>query len=782
MLIDMTTARGSSAPNGIHSYKVSWCSESTMGFHFQDNGIRYFYASLDHAYAYTPTIMAVIGSLVSGNLRVGLSRANHRDYYDSGLVLKLRPPKLSGENLSKKIKAMERSRVTQDHHLYVSRHELTQLYNSITDNRNERRRAVEELLHVAGKVGFDNQVSFITMSYYLLAAPLHGVRLVMKILNLSGCPAQFNRLLKLEGGAAKQNQTVFRDDLACVFELQVLRNRIYDTVNWEAEIAHRVQPATAPFTAQTIFNRAARIFQIARLEGARARRMKWSEYWANRVSAMPNGSIVSQYQSDRDIKAMLPFDGKVKSAWFASNAASRHSYWLDRRPMIYASTSTKYEWGKVRALYGCDVTSFLHADYAMKAVENTLPSYFPVGERANDKYVKTVLDRMNYGVPFCYDYDDFNSQHSVTSMQAVIDAWASVYAQDLTREQLDSLTWTRESIAHQEVFFSEMRKQVEVHGTLLSGWRLTSFINTVLNRVYLEEAGLTENVEYAVHNGDDMYASCTTVLSAMNVVRKGRELGIRAQVSKTNIGTIGEFLRVDARARNPNGAQYLSRAIATAVHGRIEIGKANDARNAMQAIHVRAEAILRRGGLRDSVNTVLKAQRAFLMRHFKLSSEVAEAIMELHPLQGGCNPAADITHQRLQSRTGTESAKAVDALRAEFKPVRLGMQDYVKHLCKTLNWPFNEDLVDKAMKQYADSLLRWVTSYELVIDEDADYTATLRGLLGAHKHDLAIIDIAKSRQIGLGFLPALANKVTPLTMAVSVALKPYRYLTAVTSS
>lgn len=766
----------------LESYKLPWASESTVGFITHADGFELFYASLSHVYAYTPVVMATAGSIISGNFRVGISPANHRDYYDTSTKMKLRPAKLTGQQLSACIDAMPRSRVTQDHHLYVSRHELQEMYDHVDNNRHERMRAVEEFLHSARRVDYYNQVSFITFAVYLLVAPLHGVRLVMKILNLSGTGEQFNALLKLEGAAAKQNQTIFRDDLATVFELQVLRNRVFDQVDWKKEIAHRTRPEVAPFSRSVIFNRAARIFQLARLEGARAKYLNWSEYWANRVSSMPNGSIVSQYQEDRCIKGLLPFDGKVKSAWFAANKNSDYGFWAKREPSIYASTSTKYEWGKVRALYGCDVTSFLHADFSMRAVESTLPSYFPVGERANDAYVNNILDKMNFGVPFCYDYDDFNSQHSITSMQAVVDAWACVFGQDISEQQRESLAWTKASIAKQKVYFSDLRETHDVHGTLLSGWRLTSFINTVLNRVYLEEASLLENVEYAVHNGDDMYASCTTILNAMNVVRKGRELGIRAQVSKTNIGTIGEFLRVDARARNPNGAQYLSRAVATAVHGRIEIGKANDARNAFSAVDVRARAIIRRGGNLSTVSTMVKKQREFLQRHFKVSRDVVEGFYQLHPLQGGYNTDGDITTYKLVSADMTESVKHLDRLRSEFRPVLGGIRDYVRHLCKTFKWVFREDLVEDAFKRYADSLLRWVTSYEIVIDDDYQYTAILRGLTGVYKDDPAIIDISKARQVGLGFLPALANKTTPLTVAVSKALRPYKYLAAVTSS
>lgn len=719
MLIDIVRAVTDQSVAHLHPYRPTWTKESTLCFTHVQGGIRYAYAALGSVYAYTPTIMAAVGSMLSGNFRVGLSCHNHRDFYDPGVIYDVLPAKLTADELTEAVKALPRTRITQDHHLYISRHELKVAYNCVSDAVNERKRAIEELLVDAHKYGLDNQVSFITFATYVLVAPLFAVRLLMTIKNVSRDATHFNWLLKAEGGAAKQNQTVFRNDLAAVFELQVLRNRAFDTVDWETEIKHRVTPATVPFTDSVVFRRAARIFSIARREGRSAKRLKWQEYWANRISAMPNGSVVSQYDEDRINKRKLPFDGRVKSAWFAANTNNKHKYWLDRKPSIYASTSTKYEWGKVRALYGCDVTSFLHADFAMKMVENTLPSYFPVGERANDKYVGRILDRMNYGVPFCYDYDDFNSQHSVSSMQAVIDAWAAVFGDQLTPEQLDSLAWTKQSIACQDVYFNEIKRTVRVHGTLLSGWRLTSFINTVLNRVYLEEAGLLENVEYAVHNGDDMYASCDTVLNAMRVVKKGKELQIRAQVSKTNIGTIGEFLRVDARATHPNGAQYLARAVATAVHGRVEIGKANDARNALQASDVRARAIIARGGAKSLTLEVLKAQNAFLKREFSLDDAVVQAFRTYHPLQGGWSSDADIGLYKLRSHNVPESHRDVATLRREFNLVYPGARDYVKQVCKALRMRFDEDMVPEMMTNYADSLLRWKTSYEIVVDEES---------------------------------------------------------------
>lgn len=772
VLIDTYLHDGIFGSACLQPVKPKWVNECVMGITLEFDGVAYVYADVSHVYSYTPKVMAAVGAAISGNFRAGVSKHNHRDFYISGPVFKLKNRLYRVPDIERAVDAMPRSRITQDHHLYVSRHELREALDTDSEDHIERVRAVEELLAKAEQLDIYNQVSFITFALYIMSAPIFGVRLLMQIVALSGSPTQFNRLLKAEGGAAKQLQTIFRDDLAAVFELNVLRNRVFDVVDWSAEIENRVHPVTAPMSPVAVRERARRIFSIARLEGRRAVRTSWKEYWANRVASMPNGSIVSQYEEDLRLKRSLPQDGRVKSAWYAACGRHRHEEWLARSPCIYASTSTKYEWGKVRALYGCDITSFLHADYAMRNVENTLPSYFPVGERANDRYVTRVLDQMNYGVPFCYDYDDFNSQHSIHNMQAVIDAWGLVYGDMLCDEQLKSLAWTKASINEQTVKFGDVGKVKRVNGTLLSGWRLTSFINTVLNRVYLEEAGLLEHVEYAVHNGDDMYASCETVYDALAVVTKGKQLGIRAQVSKTNIGTIGEFLRVDARATRPTGAQYLARAVSTAVHGRVEIGRANDARSALQAARVRADAMRRRGGLSKVVDVVLQAQEGFISRLFSLSSDVLVALKTLHPLQGGLDEQAEIDSIRLNAVSLPEAARPVDELRIGFSPVLPGIRDYVNTLCKAIKIRPSQTLYENALNNFADGLLRWMVSYETVIESEPEYLQALKGSAGKYKDDPAVIDISKSRQIGAGLGPCLSAKDTELTRFLRAARRP----------
>jgi len=388
----------------------------------------------------------------------------------------------------------------------------------------------------------------------------------------------------------------------------VLRNRAFDTVDWNTERENRCDIKTVPISSADVYQRAARIFSMALKHGKRPQKFGWRDYWNIRWSRLPGGSVVSQYDDDKRLKASLPLEARIKSAWFSACPMEEHEQWYVRTPSIYASTSTKYEWGKVRALYGCDVTSFLHSDFAMANCEDVLPQYFPVGRAATEDNISAAMATFDETLPVCFDYDDFNSQHSNTSMTAVLMAWRDVFRPYLSREQVMSMDWTIDSINNVTVQFNELGQQVTTRGTLMSGWRLTSFMNTVLNRIYLEHAGMKDLVVYALHNGDDMFAGARNMADAVCLIKQAKARGIRAQVAKTNLGTIGEFLRVDTRAAQPSAKQYLSRSIATAAHGRVETSAPFDMCALISAHKERADAIITRGGNPYVVQAMLKQQ------------------------------------------------------------------------------------------------------------------------------------------------------------------------------
>lgn len=727
------------------------------------------YYAINYIGQHTPTTMAVVGAALAGNFRCGLTDDNHRDFYSA--VKQLTPPDISWDQLSAAIghiSSFERTRITQDHHMYISVNELMAGYRVISGHQGwearTRRMLARDLVYDAAKYGLDNQVSIITHLVYVLNAPIFAVKHLAWILASVADAEEYMSLLKAESGAAKQLQTLFRHDLAAVYELHVLRNRTYEEVDWEKEVRNRTHPNTVPIKPEVVYENAIKIFEQARQAGARQRRQTWEEYWALRWSHMPVGSVVSQYPDDMALKRSLPLDAKVKAAWFSSNRHADYSYWAQRQPRIYASTSTKYEWGKVRALYGCDVTSFIHADYAMSDCEDTLPPYFPVGTRANGDYVKQVINRFNDGVPFCYDFDDFNSQHSVASMQAVLKAWAAVFSTTLTVEQQRSLQWTIESISDQVVRFNDLGREVTISGTLMSGWRLTSFINSVLNRVYLMEAGV-EDAIYALHNGDDVFATTATVGDAARIARKASRLGVRAQMAKMNIGTIGEFLRIDNRAKEKTSAQYLARAVATATHGRVEVAPANDLRELWRSMLERYNAIVARGGASNTVNAMLTDTRRFLCQLFQVGMGVLNAFENFHPIQGGFNKNADAGAYRLEKRFMSDDQVVYDS----FAAIKRGISDYAHQIERELGLEYYEADEEQMFRKAVRALVRKKTRYEIVIERD-DNVAVYRGVFEAWKGSAFITPIAKARS--LGYITAVELRTIDNVYAAAIRKAP----------
>jgi len=356
-----------------------------------------------------------------------------------------------------------------------------------------------------------------------------------------------------------------------------------------------------------------------------------------------------------------------------------------------------------------------------------------------DKIMKTFED----GVPVCYDYDDFNSQHATSSMIAVLQAWLDVFGKYLTREQTESMKWTVKSVETQVVNFNEIGEILTVKGTLMSGWRLTSFMNTVLNRVYLDMAKMSEVINYAVHNGDDVYATCKSVRGAVQLFKQASELGVKAQISKTNIGTIGEFLRVDTRAKDTSGRQYLSRAISTSVHGRVEMAPANDYRELVRSLITRFDEVTQRGANERAVNIIKNKALEYADRLFDQKEEVRHRMTNTHPVQGGMNKMADVFPYRIEK---VESAvNAFDE--EEFIMLKPGIDDYANLVVEKLGISFDVPQRNQMFKKMVGALLRPIKRYEIVIETD-DKMSVYRGLYKAWSGGEFTTQIALARTLG----------------------------------
>lgn len=690
---------------------------------------------------------AIIGALISGNSRAALTPANHNDFYDAKRFENVRINHSIDINyVIDTVMQLPISRVTADHHQNITHNEMYAMFNTSRKKQhfNFKILLIQILLNRMNELRIDNRVSMTTYITYILVAPFFAVVHLSKIVAESKSADEFETILKWESVAAKQSQTMWRDDLAAIYELNTLRNRVYEKVDWEKEYDHRVNPNVVNMPYEVVYKEALSIFRDARLEGKKPLQFKWADYWAIRWSRLPGGSVVSQYPEDIELKKQLKLEARIKSAWFSAISDNSQNKWLEREPGIYATTSTKYEWGKVRALYGCDVTSFIHSDFAMSNCEDVLPSYFPVGKYATEENVNRSMKKFDETIPVCFDYDDFNSQHSISSMQAVLSAWKECFKLSLTDEQNLSLQWTIDSVANMRVRFNELKTDAFINGTLMSGWRLTSFMNTVLNRVYLKVAHLDKLAVYALHNGDDVFAGCRNVGEANSMVRAALNAGIRAQMAKTNIGTIGEFLRIDTRSKNPKGKQYLARSVATAVHGRVETSAPNDLLALVRANDVRLDSIIDRGGDVDVVGAVAKQLTKFAAKLFNVGIEVVEAARMLHPIQGGFDEQAELFERRLIRKTDVTSNAQLD----EYCLVKPGIYDYIEHVMNKFGLSRESISKRKLFRTAISSMLRDKVSYEIVV-EDRWNVVNYRAIYKAWAKTGFVADISRFRAMGM---------------------------------
>lgn len=622
------------------------------------------YVNVDYVSMYDRTVVKIVGATLIGNLR-------HEFTNDASVTMyhrlsKTRPVNDLSYTYSLK---KDNQKITQTHHQHVRLCDLFDVTSSqetilLTGYMAELASALDAYNNIES-----THATFLT---YLGALPDKDAAIFIGLLR------HYKTLqpswLKKEGIFSKQVQGMPGNELSKLFELNVLVNRLETEVQWENERANRTQPRYADVPADIVFKHCVQLFSDAKIEGKRAYRYTFKDYWRQRVVLMPGGSVHSNITSDMTTAKNLDRKLRTKKGFFASMTNGDHLSWVSRPREIHAYTSTKYEWGKTRALYGCDVTSHIHADFSLNKCEETFPSYIPTGSKATSHYVSEIAKNLRHMIPFCYDYDDFNSQHSTTSMRAVMMAWLYTFGGNLSDEQRSSLMWTVGSL---ESMFVHQHIDGEVYraaGTLFSGWRLTTFINTALNYAYLAAAGMTTIMCHSLHNGDDVLASARNIGEIVDVIRGTKKYNIRAQTTKMNIGTIAEFLRMDLNAVDMTSKQYLTRACATLVHSRIESGSPMSYRAVVTSIATRCDEVIARGGCDKLIDRLGARQYQHAARMFGCA-ELSKEITTYDTVAGGTCSNGVIQHNEL---VDTEIPSDDDVNMSLITP---GINDYITYIC-----------------------------------------------------------------------------------------------------
>lgn len=428
--------------------------------------------------------------------------------------------------------------------------------------------------------------------------------------------------------------------------------------------------------------------------------MTWDDYVQSRWEWVPGGSVHSQYAADDEY--IIP-GLYTRNKFITVNLMPKQklaSMGIST-PEVRAWTSTKYEWGKQRAIYGTDLRSTLITNYAMFRCEDVLKHKFPVGDQAEASRVhKRISMMLGNSSSFCFDYDDFNSQHSIGSMHTVLVAFRDAFSPQMAPAQLKAMDWVCESILRMYAKDPTTNEWYHLQGTLLSGWRLTTFMNTVLNWAYMKVAGVfdIQDVQDSVHNGDDVMISLNRVSTAIQVMERMRRINARAQEAKCNLFSISEFLRVEhgMTGKSGLGAQYLTRSCATLVHSRIESNEPISLVRLLEADKTRLRDLSERTMREDLIPNIRDELNMRAVNVFGADIGTVRAIYDTHRVCGGIN---DDKWGSVNLTINTDSSNYEIPEEIEDPSFWPGVNDYAKRAFSILGERLDFNMIKRAVSR-----------------------------------------------------------------------------------
>nr|WNM95055.1 MAG: RNA-dependent RNA polymerase [Diaporthe helianthi totivirus 2] len=655
------------------------------------------------------------------------------------------------------------SKVTAQHHLHFVPHEVVQTMTA--DEVSECEDNVRMPTNATKTMAAGVLLWFVSLTDELKAGVISSGLFKCKT------TAEFAKLGKRISVEAKSLQNMIDIDLRTVFEIDVLINRVEGAVDWDQEKQNRQTPVMTSFTSDEIYLASRQIFSDAKASGRRPMSMDWNKFWDSRWQWSAAGSTHSQYQED--MAYVLKDDIRLKNKFITISNMPRFpmTRFTNRPQEIQAWASTKYEWGKQRAIYGTDLTSYILSHFAMYNCEEVLPRQFPVGPDANDANVLNRVSAVLKGrLPFCLDFEDFNSQHRPEHMSAVIDAYGDEFKGILTNDQIEALRWTARSVEHQIINDNVgTRTKYEAGGTLLSGWRLTTFVNSVLNFVYTSKiAKEWRTPGSSLHNGDDVLIGTNNLACAQACQANASKFGVRLQSSKCAFGAIAEFLRVDHR-RGSKG-QYLTRAVATTMHSRIESRMSTDARDLVDSMETRFSDLLSRG---MPLSRIRDLRELYYERQSKLCDTSVEDLYRMkltHRVAGGISQAHDAGVKWLIT-PGYVRAPSVDM------PKLPAVQDYallvkaslqievpIPKIVKGINRATFEAVVEKSRK--------------MKVSENNDvWYANVKRIYKAHSGTISVANYGKAALVGITLdILRASPEATALTHILNQSPRPMELL------
>lgn len=237
---------------------------------------------------------------------------------------------------------------------------------------------------------------------------------------------------------------------------------------------------------------------------------------------------------------------------------------------VRVSVAEKLEQGKGRAIYSCDTLSYYAFTWLLRPVEKVWRSRRVILDPGRDgavgmvSRIRGLTARPTRPVFVMLDYSDFNSQHTLGAQRLVIERLLS-RVKHSEPELAQALV---ASFDNMEIMYGP-GVLGRVAGSLMSGHRATTFLNSVLNAAYVRVAlgHATYDTYSALHVGDDVLLVSGSERAGWAAIRALQKLGCGLQAEKQSVGAASfEFLRCAGNPWSASGG-YLARSVAGVVSG-----------------------------------------------------------------------------------------------------------------------------------------------------------------------------------------------------------------------
>ncbi|UHK03339.1 MAG: RNA-dependent RNA polymerase [Hangzhou totivirus 4] len=383
----------------------------------------------------------------------------------------------------------------------------------------------------------------------------------------------------------------------CVLcEAQTLAGRFFGTLDLAAETKLRTEPSHVAkglvgFSADELRPHVRALLSSELSRDVRLPDLQ--DFWSRRWLWCVNGSHTTKSSEAMGIPP--DFLSKTHTRVYRRAAAetAKSEPLTDWDGRVFVSPSSKLEHGKTRAIFACDTRSYFAFSWILETVQQKWRNKRILLDPGSGGHLgiarRISKAQRGGGVNLMLDYDDFNSQHSNDVMAMVFEELCA---------HINAPSWYRDKLAAS--FHSTLLPVdggwVRSAGTLMSGHRATTFINSVLNAAYVRASmgASSFDTSFSLHAGDDVFFRCDTPNNCVSILTSARARGCRMNPTKQSIGFKGaEFLRVAVRGDACYG--YVARSIASFVSGNWTTEGVPTPRDALQSAITGCRSMINRG-------------------------------------------------------------------------------------------------------------------------------------------------------------------------------------------